>query len=121
MGQEASRPEPGRKIQVIGSGLPRTGTASFSEALAIPLSGPIYHSGTQMTIGPEKNIKGWINILRRTPFKSKGNRAFIDFTISSLLDGYAGVVDTPTCCFVEETMALYPDAKVICTVRDPDR
>ena len=106
---------------MIGAGLPRTGTASFSEALATLLQGPVYHSGTQMTIGPERNIKGWTNILRRTPIKSKDDRTFIDSTIKSLLDGYAGVVDTPTCCFVEEMMDLYPDAKVICTVRDPDK
>ena len=62
-----------------------------------------------------------MNILRRTPIKSKEDRIFIDSTIKSLLDGYVGVVDTAGCCFVEETMALYPDAKVICTVRDPDK
>lgn len=74
-----------------------------------------------MFIGPEKNIKGWMDILKRTPIRSKDDRAFIDSTIKSLLDGYAGVVDTPTCCFVEEILSLYPDAKIICTVRDADR
>ena len=121
MGAEASKPVPGKSIQVIGAGLPRTGTASFSEALAILLDGPVYHSGTQMFIGPEKNIRGWIDILKRTPITSITDRKFIDYKIASLMDGYAAVVDTPTCCFVGEMMELYPDAKVICTVRDPDR
>ena len=74
-----------------------------------------------MFIGPEKNIRGWIDILKLTPIKSMKDRKFIDYKIASLLDGYAAVVDTPTCCFVGEMMELYPDAKVICTIRDPDR
>lgn len=120
MGQQASRPEPGRSIRVIGAGLPRTGTASFSEALAILLEGPVYHGGTQVTIGPEKNIKGWTKLLGRPSTESTEERALIESTMKSLLDGYVAAVDTPTHLFVEEAMSLYPDAKVICTVRDPD-
>jgi hypothetical protein len=35
-----------RQIQVIGSGLGRTGTMSFSAALERLLGAPVYHSGT---------------------------------------------------------------------------
>ena len=121
MGQEASRPEPGRRIQVIGAGLPRTGTASFSEALKTLLQGPVYHGGTQVTIGPEKYVTCWMAILRRTPTKSEADRKFIQQTLRSLTEGYVAIADTPGHLFIEELMALYPDAKIICTVRDPDK
>jgi hypothetical protein len=34
-------------------------------------------------------------------------------------DGFVATTDTPGQMFVEELMDCYPDAKVICTVRDP--
>ena len=37
-----------RKIQVIGAGLGRTGTMSFSAALEKLLDGPAYHSGNML-------------------------------------------------------------------------
>lgn len=54
MGQQYSAPVPGTKLQVIGAGLPRTGTVSFSRALEILLDGPVYHDGTNITLGPGK-------------------------------------------------------------------
>jgi hypothetical protein len=35
-------------------------------------------------------------------------------------DGYAAATDAPTSGLVKELIELYPNAKVICTVRDPD-
>ena len=40
--------------------------------------------------------------------------------LRALVDGYVCTVDSPLGQFVPELMELYPDAKVICTVRDPD-
>jgi Sulfotransferase domain len=37
------------------------------------------------------------------------------------LGGYEAAVDWPTCSFYGELMESYPDAKVILTVRDPER
>lgn len=37
------------------------------------------------------------------------------------LGGYEAAVDWPACSFYEELMERYPDAKVILTVRDPER
>jgi Sulfotransferase domain len=37
-----------RKIEVIGAGIGRTGTMSFSAALEKLLSGPVYHSGNML-------------------------------------------------------------------------
>jgi hypothetical protein len=38
-----------------------------------------------------------------------------------LFRGYRAAVDWPTAAFYEDLMEKYPDAKVILTVRDPDK
>jgi len=38
-----------------------------------------------------------------------------------LFSGYRATTDWPACSFYQELMERYPDAKVILTVRDPDR
>jgi len=119
MGQQASGPKPGFKIQVIGAGLSRTGTASFSRALEILLDGPIYHGGTQTTLGPEVEIKSWIKVLSHWPPSNDSDKRLIFDLIASRLDGYAAATDAPVSGLVPELFELYPDAKVICTVRDP--
>jgi hypothetical protein len=120
MGQQASAPRPGAQFKVIGAGLPRTGTASFSAALSILLDGPVYHGGTQITLGAEVHVKSWISIFSRTPIRSDSDRQFILESIRDRMDGYVATVDAPGAQFVPELMELYPDAIVICTVRDPD-
>lgn len=119
MGQHASVPKPGTKFQVIGAGLSRTGTASFSHALDILPDGPIYHGGTQTTLGPEIEITSWIKVLSRWPPRNQADTRLIQDTMASRLDGYAAITDAPGSGLVPELMALYPSAKVICTVRDP--
>ncbi|PIG82151.1 NAD dependent epimerase/dehydratase [Aspergillus arachidicola] len=116
MGQTASTPKPGTQIQVIGAGLPRTGTASFSTALTILLNDPVYHGGTQLTRGPPSELKTWICILRAW---LGGDKPTVLSLIKDRLDGYAAITDAPGCQLLPELLELYPDAKVICTVRDP--
>ncbi|KAI1414832.1 P-loop containing nucleoside triphosphate hydrolase protein [Hypoxylon sp. FL1857] len=120
MGQEASKPQPGTKLRVIGAGLPRTGTASFSKALEILLQGPVYHGGTQNCKGSSVNLKSWISVLEHTPIRSLEDEEFILGRISKLTDGYVAITSAPGHCFVPELMRIYPDAKVICTVRNPE-
>lgn len=119
MGQQASVPKPGVKLRVIGAGLSRTGTASFSRALEILLDGPVYHGGTQTTLGPEIEIKAWIKVLSHWPARNDSDRRLILDLITSRLDGYAATTDAPASGLVPELMEVYPDAKIICTVRDP--
>jgi len=132
MGQQASVPVPGTRLQVIGAGLSRTGTASLSEALRILLDGPIYHGGTQVTMGPEVEVTSWIKILRlwnqQQHHTGRGaggggggdnNKRVMMELLERRLNGYAAITDTPGTQFVPELMELYPDAKLICTVRDP--
>ncbi|KAL9114812.1 MAG: hypothetical protein Q9187_007405 [Circinaria calcarea] len=119
MGQQASVPKPGTKLKVIGAGLSRTGTASFSRALELLLDGPVYHGGTQATLGPEIEIKSWIKVLSHWPPRTDEDKRLILDITASRLDGYAATTDAPASLLVPELLALYPDAKVICTVRDP--
>lgn len=119
MGQQASVPKPGTTLQVIGAGLSRTGTASFSRALEILLDGPVYHGGTQNTLGPEVEVKSWIKVLSHLPARNDSDKRLIFYLMASRLNGYAAITDAPTSLLVPELMELYPNAKVICTVRDP--
>lgn len=120
MGNQASVPRPGTKLQVIGAGLPRTGTASFSEALRILLGAPVYHGGTQCTMGEPVEMLSWIKVLRLFPFKDGADRSAALALIRQRLDGYAATTDAPGAGLIPELLELYPDAKVICTVRDPE-
>ena len=121
MGQVASAPDPNVTLHVIGAGLSRTGTTSFTRALEILLDGPVYHGGTQLINNDERNIKSWIDICRHTPFRQVGDREFVLDKVGQLIRGYVACTDTPTTAFTEELMTLYPDAIVICTIRDPDK
>lgn len=120
MGNQASVPAPGTKLQVIGAGLPRTGTASFSEALRILLEAPVYHGGTQCTMGQPVEMRSWIKILRLFPFRTDTDRKAALSLIHQRLDGYAAVTDSPGTGLIPELLELYPDAKVICTTRDAE-
>ncbi|KAK7451552.1 hypothetical protein Landi51_04923 [Colletotrichum acutatum] len=135
MGQEASKPKPGTRLQVIGAGLPRTGTASLTKALEILLSdddsdgggsgaaagAPVHHGGTQLTRGPESEIRSWITCLSHTPIRTAADEKIVLDTLRNHFhDGFAAVVDVPGMLFTEELAALHPDALVICTVRDPE-
>ncbi|KAJ5961195.1 uncharacterized protein N7479_008345 [Penicillium vulpinum] len=120
MGQKASVPKQGTQIQVIGAGLPRTGTSSFSEALEILLNGPVYHCGTQISIGPPTEIKSWMPILQSwLKQENSTSRTKMLTLLRHRLAGYVAITDSPGSELVPELMELYPDAKVICTVRDP--
>lgn len=118
MGQQYSAPQDGVKLRVIGAGLPRTGTASFSRALEILLDGPVYHGGTQTTLGPESEIKGWIKLLSQWPAQDKPTKKANLDLIRSRIDGFAAITDAPGCNLVPELLDLYPEAKVVCTVRN---
>jgi hypothetical protein len=121
MGQHASKPEDGKTLQVIGAGLSRTGTTSFGHALSVLLDGSVYHGGTQLLSSPESHINHWIRTFERTPAKTPEDKKYVLENVKELMDGYVGCTDLPANCLVEELMEIYPDAKVICTVRDPDK
>ncbi|KAI9697128.1 MAG: hypothetical protein M1820_007944 [Bogoriella megaspora] len=118
MGQVASSPQKGVEFQVIGAGLPRTGTTSLSAALEILLNGPVYHSGTQVLRGSERHPKTWMKIFSHTPIKNAEDKREIMRGLSSLLEGYVAATDVHPAIFTPELMELFPTAKVVCGVRD---
>lgn len=104
---------------MIGAGLSRTGTASFSAALETLLDGPVYHGGTQITMGPPTEIKSWVRILQYWLDDKRADRPTMMKLIRHRLDGFAAITDAPCSQLFVELMEMYPDAKVICTTRDP--
>src|SRR3954447_22922607 len=95
-------------LTVIGAGFGRTGTLSLKAALEQLGLGPCYHMRT--AIEHPEHVPMWESAAR-------GERVDWD----RLLDGYRATVDWPGTAFYEQLMRVYPDAKVILTVRDPDR
>jgi hypothetical protein len=119
MGQQASVPKTGAEIQVIGAGLPRTGTSSFSAALGILLDGPTYHGGTQISRGAPIEVQSWIRALKFWAKGDSASRIEMQKIVRQRLNGYTAVTDAPCSQFVPELLEIYPNAKVICTTRDP--
>ncbi len=95
-------------IEVIGAGFGRTGTMSLKVALEELGFGPCYHMIE--LFGHPEHVELWEAASQRKP---------VDW--GELFSGYRATTDWPACSFYKELMERYPDAKVILTVRDPDR
>jgi hypothetical protein len=103
---------PSPHLAVIGSGFGRTGTLSLREALVRLSFGPCDHMLENFE-HPERFA------LWREAFERKRRGEPIDWR--PLLGGYRAIVDWPGAWFWKELIAAHPDAKVILTVRDPER
>jgi hypothetical protein len=93
-------------LQIIGAGLPRTGTWSLMQALERLLRGRCYHMreipGHPFDLGP-----AW--------------RGALDGRLpewEALFAGYAAAVDWPASLFWRELSATYPDALVLLSLRE---
>ncbi|MBA3424122.1 MAG: sulfotransferase family protein [Rubrobacter sp.] len=95
-------------MKVVGAGFGRTGTASLKIALESLGFGPCYHM-TQVFEHPEHS-HFWVAAWRGEPVDWEG-----------VLGDYEAAVDWPACTFYEELLERNPDAKVILSVRDPER
>jgi hypothetical protein len=95
-------------LKVIGAGFGRTGTMSLKAALEQLGLGPCYHMVECLPRGPEHWQK-WIDAASGRP----------DW--NTLFDGFESTVDFPSCSSYKALATHYPDAKVILTVRDPER
>jgi hypothetical protein len=95
-------------MDVIGAGFGRTGTLSVKAALETLGFGPCYHM-VEVFERPQ-DIAIW-----RAAAESKP----VDW--AALFAGYRAAVDWPACSFYADLMGVYPAAKVLLTVRDPDR
>lgn len=103
---------PSPTLQVIGAGFGRTGTLSLREALVRLGAGPCDHMLENFE-HPERFA------LWKDAFHRKQAGEPIDW--SPLVGGYRAIVDWPGAYFWRELIAAHPDAKVILTVRDPNR
>ncbi|RKS68916.1 hypothetical protein BZB76_6054 [Actinomadura pelletieri DSM 43383] len=95
-------------VDVIGAGFGRTGTMSLKLALEQLGFGPCYHMA-ELTEHPEQ-IPVWRDAARGK--KPDWRRLFAD---------YRSAVDWPASRFWDELADVFPSAKVILTVRDPQR
>lgn len=69
-------------------------------------------------MGQPVEMLSWIKVLKLFPFRTDADRKIVLSLIHQRLDGYAAVTDAPANGLIPELLELYPDAKVICTVRD---
>jgi hypothetical protein len=99
-------------IRVIGAGFGRTGTLSLREALVRLGCDPCDHM--RENFEHPQRFALWDEASRR---KTAGEP--IDWR--PLLDGFQAIVDWPGAYFWRELTAAHPQAKVILTVRDPER
>jgi hypothetical protein len=94
-------------LKVVGSGLGRTGTKSLQSALNVLGFGPCHHM-VEVFAHPE-SMGLWIEAAAGRP----------DW--DAIFNGYGSMVDYPGAHYWREIAAYYPDAKVLHSVRDPDR
>jgi len=94
-------------IRVIGAGLPRTGTLTQKEALEMLGVGPCYH---------------WVDVLADLDRVEMWDKAMDgDVSWPDVFGESQSTVDWPGGYFWRELMEAYPDAKVLLSVRDPEK
>lgn len=97
---------PSARLNVIGAGFGRTGTMSLKLALEHLGLGPCYHM-TEVVKNPH-HARIWRMAECGQPINWE-----------ELFTHYRSTVDWPACHYYRELMDVFPEAKVILTVRDP--
>ncbi len=95
-------------LKVIGAGYGRTGTLSLKTALEELGFGPCYHM--EDVVKRPSRMLTWHKIV---------NGAAPDW--DALFAGFEATVDWPACNYYQALMTAYPQAKVVLSVRDPER
>jgi hypothetical protein len=95
-------------LKVIGAGLGRTGTLTLKLALERLGFGPCHHM-IEVLANPEQ-VSFWNRA-------AKGE----DVDWEEVYGSYGSTVDWPGCHFYAELAERYPEAKVILSLRDPER
>ena len=93
----------------------RTGTLSLKRALEILGFGPCYHM-EEMGQKGVPHFDFWIEILAQ---RERGLPLDAD-AVREFLESYNSGLDFPICALYREMMNIYPEAKVILTVRSPE-
>lgn len=94
-------------MEVIGAGLSRTGTMSTQAALQ-HLGYPCYHMAE--VARSEAHLRAWGAYL--------SGQANMDWP--DLFSRFLACVDTPCCFYYREMMEVFPNAKVLLNLRDPE-
>jgi hypothetical protein len=93
-------------LKVIGAGFGRTGTLSLKTALEKLGFGKCYHMVE--VLKKHHHMKHWAEIMQ-------GGKAEWE----TLFKDYQAALDWPVAAYYKDLMEIYPQAKVILTVRDP--
>ena len=94
-------------LKVIGAGYPRTGTSSQKLALEQLGLGPCHHM-REIIMNPP-SAAHWVRAADGNP----------DW--EATFEGFQSCTDAPGCLFWRELADYYPDAKIILSVRDPEK
>jgi hypothetical protein len=93
-------------MKLIGAGMPRTGTLTQKMALEMLGLGPTYHM---------------VDVLADLDQAPLWERALAgEAPWEQIFDGFESTVDWPGGYFYRELMDVYPDAKVLLSVREPE-
>ncbi|MEO3870156.1 sulfotransferase family protein [Nonomuraea sp. B12E4] len=92
----------------MGAGFGRTGTASLKAALELLGYGPCYHMS--VVIAEPYRVRQWLEV-------GEGRSRDWD----TVFTGFRSALDWPAAAYWRELAEHYPDAKVVLTVRDPQR
>ena len=95
-------------MRIIGAGFGRTGTLTLKTALEQLGLGPCYHM--QEVMRHPSDVQVWAAATRGEA---------VDWV--RLFSGWQSAVDWPACSFYKEILAAHPDAKVLLSVREPER
>jgi hypothetical protein len=95
-------------VKVIGAGFGRTGTRALKAALERLGYGPCYHMSE--VIEKPYRVRQWLEI---------GEGATPSW--EDVFSGYQAAMDWPASAYWRELAAYYPGAKIILSVRDPQR
>ena len=95
-------------LKVIGAGFGRTGTRSLKTALEQLGFDKCYHM--EEVIKHPRHLQVWGEIM------DGGAKDW-----ERVFEGYQSATDWPVAAYYQELMELYPNAKIILTVRDPER
>ncbi len=99
------------RMKLIGAGFGRTGTLSLKLALEIVGFGPCYHM--REVFNTDKNpdhLDLWDAV-------GRGEK----INWQDLFQDYQATVDWPAATFYQELLVCYPQAKVLLSVRDPEK
>jgi hypothetical protein len=100
-------------LKVIGAGFGRTGTASLQAALEELGYSPCYHMHEVLFKNPG-HAPLW-----EAAWDAVARGEYVDW--EELLAGYQATVDWPGASFYRELMEAYPEAKVLLSVRAPEK